>query len=405
MIVNDYFFLEPDWQYDIVTGRRWRTSFQTTLERGEKRARLVDYPFKTLKFSVVPFTASENNYIRRKFYRARNKKFGVPIWIDRCSTTMEVSPTSGLTFTVDDNTLRQFEVGGLLVLWEDKDTYEVKQISSIGSNQFTLTDIFQLTWASGTYVFPIIQGRLLRSNTLNQQTTWGHSSIDIEVIEDYDADITRTVYSGNSFSTYQTYEVFNVEPNYSDAPRTVIEVYPYITQFLAKSIDYAYSVEGSINTENKYNFYNRADLYELVKLFDEKCGQWGEFWYPSWQDDVVITTPFDSADTVLDVEDIEWDSYWKDNKILGRYLYVLLPDGTEIIRKILSAPTSTSLQVDSAMGTTITSLQNVISCFLYMGRFNKDEMNIKWLSETVSEVQIGFTTIKDNEDVMVTTTT
>lgn len=405
MIVEDYFLIPPDWQYDISTGRRWRTAIQTSLVKGEKRSKLVDYPFKVMKYSVVPFSAGENNYIRRQLYRAREKKFGVPIWVDRCSTTQAVNPGSGLTFTVDDNTLRQFEQGGLLILFEDRDNYEVKEITTVGSNQFTIEDAFQGSWASGTDVYPILQGRLNRSISLGQLTTYGHDQIELDIVEDYDADITRTTYSGNSFPTYLTYEVFNIEPEYSSMPKSIIEVYPYITQFLGKSIDYAYSVEGSISTSNQYRFYSRADLYEVVKLFDEKCGMWGDFWYPSWQDDVVLTATFQSSDTVLSIEDIEWNDYWRHNKSTGRYLYVLLPDGTEIIRKIISAPSSTSLQVDSAMGTTITSLQNVICCFLYMGRFKADELTVKWLSETVTEVSLDLVTTKDNEDVIVTTTT
>jgi hypothetical protein len=56
MIVEDYLFAEPDWQYFIYIGRRWQTSIQTTLERGEQRARLKSYPIKTLVYMVVPLT-------------------------------------------------------------------------------------------------------------------------------------------------------------------------------------------------------------------------------------------------------------------------------------------------------------------------------------------------------------
>jgi hypothetical protein len=349
--------------------------------------------------------AADDNYIKRKLYRARDKKFGVPIWCDRCSTTQLVNSGSGTTFTVDENAYRQFEEGGLLVFLDDYENYEVKEITTIGSNSFTVDSSFIGTWASDTNVYPIIQGRLSRSVTLPHYTTQGHDIVDFEVVEDYDEDITRVVYSGNSFPTYLTYEIFNTEPEYSTCPDSLVEVYPYVTQFFGKSIDYAYSVEGIITSRNNYRFYTREDVYELIKLHDEKRGQWGEFWYPSWQDDIILTSTFLSTDTVLNVEDIEWNDYWRHNKILGRYLYVLLPDGTEIIRKIVSSPSSTQLEVDSAMGTTITSLQNVISCFLHMGRFKSEQLIVKWLTETISEVEVELSTIKDVESIAVTTTT
>lgn len=405
MIAEDYFLIAPDWQYELSISRKWNTAIQTSLVLGEKRSKLIDYPIKKHRFTIVPFDANENNYIKRKLYRARDKKFGVPIWCDRCSTTMQVDSGTGLTFTVNDNTNRMFEVGGLVILIEDQDNYEVKEIDTIGSNQFTVVDSFTGTWASGTDVYPIIQGRLSSQHKLDQYTTRGHSSIEMVVEEDYDADITRTVYSGSTFSDYLSYPVFNLEPEWSTSPEQSVEVFPEVTRFLMKSIDYSYAAEGVISLKHIHRLYSRADVYEVVKFFDEQCGRWGDFWFPSWQDDVVLTSTFLNTDTVLSIEDIEWNDYWRHNKSSGRYLYVLLPNGTEIIRKIVSAPSSTSLQVDSAMGTTITSLQKIISCFLYMGRFKMDEITVSWFNESIARIELNYTATNDNEDIIVTTTT
>ena len=144
-----------------------------------------------------------------------------------------------------------------------------------------------------------------------------------------------------------------------------------------------------------WTFESRAAAYNLLKFFDEQRGRWGNFWYPSWMDDVVLTAPFDSIDTVLEIEDIEWTTYWSNTKANGRYLYVLLPDGTEIIRKIISAPSDTQITVDSAMGTTITSTDGVICCFLYMGRFNNDELTLEYASEGYIATRLMLATLQD----------
>ena len=405
MIVDDYFLIEPDWLNYISLGRMWKTSMQVALSRGEKRARLLDYPFKRLQYTILPFTAAENNYVRRKLYRSNKKIFGVPIWCDRCSTTQDVNSGTGVTFTVDSNDYRQFEVGGLLIFFEDFENFEVKEINAIGSNQFTMDSAVVNAWPSGSFVYPILQGRLHRQLTLGQATTRGHEPIGLEVNEEFDEDITRTVYSGSSYSTYGSAKVFNTEPEWSQNPESMFELYPEITRYLAKSTDYTYSAEGQITSKNYYQIYSRANAYELVKFFDEQCGRWGNFWYPSWQDDVVLTSTFANTDTVLDVEDIEWNNYWRHNKTTGKYLYVLLPDGTEIIRQIISSPTATQLEVDSAMGTTITSLDGIICCFLYMGRFNGDELTIQWATETVCSAELEMSTLKDAITVSSTTTT
>jgi len=405
MIVDDYFLIEPDWRNYVSLGRVWRTSLQVSLSRGEKRARLIDYPFKRLQFTTLPFTAKENNYLRRKLYRSNKKIFGVPIWCDRCSTTMIVNSVTGVTFTVNENDYRQFEVGGLLIFFKDIDNYEVKEIAAIGSNQFTMDSAVVNAWPTNTNVYPILQGRLHRQLTLGQATTRGHEAISLEVIEEFDEDITRTVYSGSSYSSFGGLKVFNTEPEWSQQPDSMFEVYPDITKYLARSLDYTYSAEGQITSKNYYQLYSRADAYELVKLFDEQMGRWGNFWYPTWMDDVVITSTFLNTDTVLDIEDIEWKDYWRHNKTTGKYLYVLLPDGTEIIRPIISAPSDTQIEVGAAMGTTITSLDKVLSCFLCMGRFNIDELTMQWATETVCSAEVAISTLKDAITVSTTTTT
>lgn len=395
MIADDYFLVEPDWQYYIESGRAWKTSIQLSLSKAEKRASLKSYPTKRLLYTVVPFSSDENNYIRRKLYRGSGKIFGVPIWTDRCATTQVVDSGSGTTFTVNDNSLRQFEVGAPLVLLQDINNYEVREIVTIGSNSFTVDSSFTGTWGSSTDVYPILQGRINRSTNLKEETTYGHSGIMIECIEEYDPDITRTLYSGSTFTTYLGLPVLNLEPNRVSTPDTTIEVFPEITPFLSKSLDYTHTTEGQIRTSAMWTFESRAAAYNLVKFFDEQRGRWGNFWYPSWMDDVVLTLPFTSTDTILEIEDIEWTTYWSDTKANGRYLYVLLPDGTEIIRKIIGAPSDTRITVDSAMGTTITSTYGVICCFLYMGRFNYDELTLEYASEGYISTRLMLATLQD----------
>ena len=395
MIVDDYFLVEPDWQYYLESGRRWRTSIQLSLSKDEKRSKLKSYPTKRLLYSVVPFSADENNYIRRKLYRGSGKIFGVPIWTDRCATTQVVDSGSGTTFTVDDNSIRQFEVGAPLILFQDINNYEVQEIVTVGSNSFTVGSSFTGTWPSSTDVYPILQGRIQNSHNLREETTYGHGALMVECTEEYDPDITRTVYSGSTFTTFLDLPVLNLEPNRVATPESTIEVFPEISQFLSKSIDYTHTTEGQIRTSALWTFESRAAAYDLVKFFDEQCGRWSNFWYPSWMDDIVLTAPFDSIDTVLEIEDIEWDTYWSDTVANGSFIYILLPDGTEIIRNITGAPSDVQITVDAAMGTTITSLAGVICCFLYMGRFNKDEITLEYASEGYISSKLEMATLQD----------
>jgi len=410
MICDDYFLVEPDWASPFILTRQWRTSIQTTLKRGEKRASLVDRPAKSIEFNVTPKTAEESNYIRRKLYRASDKIFGIPLWCDATWTTTAIGPGTGDTFWVEDVETRNWLAHGPIALMTNSAIgYKYFEIKEYRTSHVTYVvvwdDPFTNTWPIGSLCVPLLQGRINRSVTIPEVTSYGHGSIHIEVTEEFDSDSTPYVY-GSHFNTYLGYRVMNLEPERSSTPQSVFESYPEVMKFLGLGASHSYNTEGAIVTKNLYRGYGRTQLKYIYRLVDFNRGRWGEFWYPSWQDDIVLASGFLSIDDELNLaHDIDWEATWGHNRTIGRYIYVLCPDGTEIIRRIVSS-TTTLLTLDAAMGKTVDSPAGVIVCFLYMGRLNQDYVSIHFHAlDGPFDTELSFHTLNDVVTITTTTTT
>ena len=143
---------------------------------------------------------------------------------------------------------------------------------------------------------------------------------------------------------------------------------------------------------------------EVRGLFNACKGKWKQFWLPSWQRDVVVTAAISSSDDYLTIEDIDYSASWSASHIIGKYLFILLPDGTEIYRKVVGWPTDTRLNLDATIGQDIAveSVGFILVSFLFPARFEIDEGELEYFRPTVATTRFRMTTLHDEN--MTTTT-
>lgn len=156
-----------------------------------------------------------------------------------------------------------------------------------------------------------------------------------------------------------------------------------------------------------YLFLNKANTKKLIDFFNRQQGRAGRFWIPSWIRDVKFTAGFDAADFIVPIEDIDYTNTWQLNKIQGRYLFVLWPDNTYRISKIVSAPTPATLQLKTPLGVTCTAAEaaTLMVCFLYFVRFDNDELELTYHTMGVAETELTFKTLHgEKEDILAVTT-
>jgi hypothetical protein len=102
---------------------------------------------------------------------------------------------------------------------------------------------------------------------------------------------------------------------------------------------------------------------------------------PSWNGDLVVTAAVLNTDTVLTVENIDYETHYLTNEVIGRYVYIEFPGGTYACRKITAADDDTpSVTLDSAIGTAVPAAQldQLLVSFLNLSRFDLDELAVDY---------------------------
>jgi len=137
--------------------------------------------------------------------------------------------------------------------------------------------------------------------------------------------------------------------------------------------------------------YNTKALISLInKFFDYHLGQLTALWFPSFKNDFVLTSDIGASDTILNIEDIKYDNFYPQTPGTGRYIFIYVNDNTWFVRKVIEAPTSTSLLIDRALEMNISVSQIKTISILYLGRFSIDEIEWTYITPDVAYTTLYF---------------
>jgi hypothetical protein len=330
--------------------------------------------------------------------------FGVPVWGDQGSLTAQATAGQGYVDLTNIDKMH-FEVGGLAVLYNDWDDYEVVEIYSMTTTRLTLDGTLVNTWPSGSVIYPVLH-MTMEDNVPFGKVTSAYGGASVSFKEAWEDTITRKIFSHN-FPMYKGYYVFNKEPNWIDGMSLGLSRPVEMLQNLGVQIIYTREPESEYALEAKYLWNGVSECSEIRGFFDTTLGKWKQFWTPTWQRDVVITGAISSSDTTITIEDIEYASYWAQNTIIGRYLFILLPDGTELYRKVVGWPSDTQLTLGSQIGYNVSAdyVDRVLVSFLLPTRFEIDTMEMAYIKPFVSETSVRIQSIHDETMSYTTTTT
>jgi hypothetical protein len=391
--VSDYLLLPPNWNSTVYQKRIWMTNIQTTIEEGEKRSALFTWPRRNIRYSVQCMTIPETNYIRRKLYKNAHNVFGIPLWTEW--TQLSALASSGqAVLNVDSTENRNFEVGGECILLTDENTYEVGTILSKTSSSITFDANLSSSWADNTYVYPILKCQLTVNQTGKSEIS-GYDTFDFEFLEVPDPDLTHFLFTDGTAPTYNSLPVFIKEPNWLSSLDMEYKHNYDMLKFLGAAFISTSAIETNMTLRATFLNIDKDELYTVLGFFDDMRGRWGAFWLPSFNDDIQVTSAILSTDTTINITDVQWSSYWNGMDVVGQHLRIRFPDGTIAYKEIDSAPTSTSLTLNTAIGTDVTTaeLPFLHISFLFLVRFDIDEIEIKNDTDSISNIELKFATI------------
>jgi hypothetical protein len=269
----------------------------------------------------------------------------------------------------------------------DWESYEYGAIDTVDSaTQITMAVNLVQTWPINTCVYPIYEYRVNETQEVDAQ---------FRQLNFVRMSATESFESARSFSysvpssgapTYDSLDLFLTKPLY---PITEIYNQPFeLLSFLGLNYASSHYDKAKFAFPLDFIVVSRADIWSFLEFFDSKRGRYQTFYMPSWNDDIIPTVAIGAADTTLTVEEV----YLTDAEITGRHLFIRLPDGSYVCREITSLPSSTSIQISSAIGTAVsaTNLSEMLLSFLYKVRFNVDEILFEYISDEIARTKLHF---------------
>ena len=212
-----------------------------------------------------------------------------------------------------------------------------------------------------------------------------------------------------TWGTYQDYAVMTERPNWATALTQNFITDVNVLQYLGIGRAWSQQAETGIAWEAEFLLDSRAAIKGLRDAFDARKGRWGAFWCPTWQGDVIVTGAIGATDTTLTIEDMEYGTYWgaAGYEVTGRYLAIRLSDGTMIYRRVMGWPSSTSLAIDQSLGVEVAEaeLGSLLVSFLLFARFDMDEIELEYLTETVAQTKLRFRSVAAEAASLTMTTT
>jgi hypothetical protein len=146
----------------------------------------------------------------------------------------------------------------------------------------------------------------------------------------------------------------------------------------------------SYDTKLPYSFKGSGEIADFIKFFDEVSGRWQNLWFPSWTNDLKLTAGINSGETVISVEDINYASYYPEGPGTGRHIVIYVNPNKYFVKKVTGVPSSTSLQLESGIEEDLTLSQVKATSFVYLGRLDTDDVEMKYKGKEVIETELFF---------------
>jgi hypothetical protein len=194
-----------------------------------------------------------------------------------------------------------------------------------------------------------------------------------------------------SFSTFKGKYVFHLFPYWRSPPAG--KVMMSLDEFIPP-IGYSFAeyVEDYPRDKERFTYIckDRTEIGDINAFFDEKLGRLKAIWYPSWRNDLKITNNIGSSDTNIQIEDCEYATFYPATPGTGRYIFIYVNKNTWYARKITNVVSPTLLTIESSLGADVTLAKLKMCCFLYLGRFDVDEIQWNYVTPEVATTDLYF---------------
>lgn len=370
---------------EIITSRSGR----------EQRIALRSSPRKSITYQSQ-LHGSDFDKFNQLIWSWQNRPFAQPDYSRSAALSAMVLPDD-IYLQVD--TAQPWMVEGALVTIETALGSTMVTMSDIDGTTLTLRGPSGIEAPGGSILRPSMSGYLSTQMPANRDTNRvARTEVRFDVLPISEPVLPVPI----AGTTFNGREVFLKRPNWADrvsvSNEHQVDELDFdrgpITRFTA--IPY-----GSQTRASTYLGRNRTEVYEIESMFRRMRGRQGEFYMPTWENDLPMKGPVLAASGALTVAGPDLAEAFGDSTVM-RAMFVQLVDGTVLFRRVASVQ---AVDIDGALDSVVTifgnwgqnlSAENVVQCgWMPVWRLSSDSLTIEWLTDSVANVKLTMTTLED----------
>jgi hypothetical protein len=385
------FPFEPD--DGVVEQLQWMSDVIESYDGSEQRMSLRGAPRQRIEFDVFTEEGAQDTILRSLIFDWMSRVYGLPVWWEM--RRLNSSHLAGAD-TLDVSTLYgDFRVEGLVMIYQDEDTYEVIGIDAFDATSITLQSQLINSYTRKAVVMPVrtayMAQQVQRSRTPTNVT---RTSVAFTTINNVNiADTTgQTTYLGKVLLDDANFISGDADESWEKRV-TIIDA--------GTGLQYQISGTDRARMRQTKRWITRNSLQEvwrIRRLLHYLDGNRLSFYLPSGRNDLVLVQTIAADTATIRVERCNFTSLFKNRKPFSD-LRVLLKDGQSFVRAI----TSSSVDGDSEgialsaslLGVPITVEQVERVEFVSLVRISNDRAKLAHRYAGTSQVDINVISCKE----------
>lgn len=388
----------PDWNSQVNVTYEFLTEIITSRGGQEQRIASRDKPRVSFEFNTMQHGAGMRSMI--SFLAAwQNRPTLMPDWSRpvRVAASLQAGDVDIETLGID-TWLREGATVAIIEGGTEGSLHEVRKIAAVNGERVSLNAALSQDMSLDATLYPCYAGRLA-TQLSGQQRSINTMSLSIKFA--VDPGFEDLVPAGVTFDLFDGREVLTIEPSYTSDPTPAYEAFLDTVDYGFGRMAHFRPVTFNDRLHNaSYLAVTRAEADVLRDLFLRQSGQQGEFYMPTFTEDLTLKTTVPSGSDDLRIEGREaFDNYSADQVYRSLIIYYL--DGTSEIYRVGDMDTITEGSITDTLLRVVPTPSHDIDpqdvqmiCWLPLWRFSSDQIVVQWTSDEVANVGFALKTLQ-----------
>lgn len=379
------FAFPPNWDRGVQETLEDKSTVLAHQDGSEQRARVRNKARRVYEYTTTVRMA-EAQRLDSLIFGWHARLFAMPVWPEQ--TTLTAAAAAGATVLNCATAARSFVAGGLVAVFKDSATVEIREIASVTATSITVTSGVLQDWPAGTKVFPAFVAALNGSLSGTRLTD---NLIEMPVRFTAEPSVTPANATGTAAATYQGVELYLQRPNWASGLSFDWNS-DYVMQDTGTSKFALMGRSGfsQFSRSHSWTLKSTAEVADFRGWLARRGGRAVPVYMPSDTDDFTLVETVASSDSGMDCKQNDYE-----NQAAGhparRDILIQFRDGTYLARRISSATTGengvTRLVFTESLGRNFTPADVKRISYLGLYRLASDATTISWQTRGVATVQ------------------